>query len=107
MNSDIDALKAIKEKENKVEEEIRDYSTKQEEQLEQKKKEIAATLEKARKEQQAGYDRALEKIREEVAVRAKKIVDDAMKEAEGMKLTVTKKELESIVNRLILSYLEE
>lgn len=107
MNSDIDALKAIKEKENTVEQEIRDYSTKQEEQLEEKKREIAATFEKARKDEQDSYDKALEKIQKEVAVRAKKIVEDARKEAEGMKLTITKKELESIVNRLILSYLEE
>lgn len=107
MNSDVDALKAIKEKENAVEEEIRSFSREQEERLEEKRKEIAAALEKARSEELEGYEKALDKVRADVAVRATKIVDDAVKEAEGMKLTISRKELEKIVNRLILSYLEE
>ncbi len=103
----MDALKAIKEKEDAVDAEIREFARKQEELLEEKRRDLAAGVEDVRKSAQREYESALEKVRSEVSVRCAEIIASAEKEADGMKLKVSKAELEDIVNRLILSYLEE
>ncbi len=107
MTGDIDALRAIKEKEESVEAEIRDFAQKQEEMLEQRKSELSASLEAAREEAQRNYLDALEKVRGDVRVKCDEIVESARKEASGMKLKITAAQLEEMVNRLIREYLEE
>ena len=48
MTGDVEALKSIREKEDSVEAEIREFARKQEEMLEQKRKELAGSVESAK-----------------------------------------------------------
>ncbi len=107
MTGDVEALRIIKTKEDEVDSEIKAFSSKQEELLEAKRKELEEKVEAAKEEAQHNYGGTLENLRKDVSKRASAIVDSAQKDADSIKLKISKSELEKIVKKLILSYVEE
>ena len=106
MNNDLEYLKEIKETEDSAESDIRNLAAEQERQLAELRSKLEDELKHKTEELQRLYSEAMQSSEADSREKAKRILDEARKKADAMKLDLTNESIKKVLIEEIMKYLE-
>jgi vacuolar-type H+-ATPase subunit H len=106
LNNDLEYLKEIKETEDSAESDIRNLAAEQERQLAELRSKLEDELKHKTEELQKLYNEAMQSSETVSREKAQRILDEARKKADAMKLELTNASIKKVLIEEIMKYLE-